>query len=329
MTEAEILARWENDKPIYYAWSELIAQKICSQLKDAIAPTTLEYFIKVPLKARLKENSTLVDKALYRNKDYENPYDDITDKIGMRFVVLLTSDIKKICNVIDNAESNKFWTASKDRDYEKERDEKPLEFTYQSVHYMLRAKQGISHQGINIPEGTTCEIQIRTLLQHAHSELTHDTLYKPKTNAASSVKRTVAKSMALIEATDEFFEQAMTHLDAVASTQRELLSFLSTEYLKRVGKPALQERSNQFILDALFELLPEAPQAEIVSFFEAKPFIFNKINEQAAISHLFNQPIVLLAYYLASTKPAQTRASWPIDETDLAKIYSDLGKGFE
>ena len=150
----------------------------------------------------------------------------------MRFVVLLTSDIRKICDVIDNAESKKFWTASKDRDYEKERDEKPLEFTYQSVHYVLRAKQGIQLEGTNIPEGTACEIQIRTLLQHAHSELTHDTLYKPKANAASSVKRTVAKSMALIEATDEFFEQAMAHLDEVASAQRELLSFLSTEYLK-------------------------------------------------------------------------------------------------
>jgi hypothetical protein len=143
----------------------------------------------------------------------------------MRFVVLLTADIKKVGEVIEAGVRQGFWEASKDRDYEKERLDKPLEFSYQSVHYVLRAKAGIVHQGYNIPEGASSEVQIRTLLQHAHSELTHDTLYKPKTTAQSEVKRTVAKSMALIEATDEFFEKAIKDLDEAACPGRELLEF--------------------------------------------------------------------------------------------------------
>src|SRR3546814_12228521 len=39
--------------------------------------------------------------------------------------------------------------------------------------------------------GTPCEVQLRTLLQHAHSQLTHDTIYKPKTIASSHTKRFV------------------------------------------------------------------------------------------------------------------------------------------
>src|SRR5690606_22227118 len=101
---------------------------------------------------------------------------------------------------------------SKDKDFEAEREAHPLEFVYQSVHYVLKSKPGQAFNGVNLPAGLACEIQVRTLLQHAHSELTHDTLYKPKATAKPAVHRTVAKSMALIEATDEFFDEAMRKL---------------------------------------------------------------------------------------------------------------------
>lgn len=222
MKESEILERWSADKPVFSAWSAFIAKEVERHLVPLIDPISLDYFIKVPAKPRLKADATLVDKALHRNKGYKDPYADITDKVGIRYVVLLTTDIKKLCQIIESPACQVFWDASKDRDYEAERLAKPLEFSYQSVHYVLRAKEGIELEGIHIPVGTSCEVQIRTLLQHAHSELTHDSLYKPKTTAQPEVRRTVAKSMALIEATDEFFEQAMRSLDEAAKAQRLL-----------------------------------------------------------------------------------------------------------
>lgn len=290
---------------------------------------SLDYFIKVPVRPRLKADSTLVDKAFYRKKPYKNPYDDITDKVGMRFVVLLTTDIKKICDVIEGAAASAWWEASKDRDYEQERLNKPLEFSYQSVHYILRAKEGIEHNGINIPGGTPCEVQIRTLLQHAHSELTHDTLYKPKTTAKPEVQRTVAKSMALIEATDEFFEQAMQNLNDASRVQLQLLELLTQAYEKHTGKKAGKERSNQLLIDTYIDLLPAPPFTEISEYLNAKGFIFEKIKEQVGARHYFDQPTVLLAYYLADTSPARMQALWPMDGDDLAKVFSDLGKRFE
>ena len=200
MNEQEILARWEADKPLYRAWAKLIDQEIERRLVSAIAPTPLDYFLKVPMVPRLKGDTSLIDKALYRSKPYKNPYEDITDKVGMRYVVLLTTHINTFCSIIESRECEAFWSWSKDKDYEEERLAKPLEFSYQSVHYVLRSKAELSVDGVNLPEGLACEVQIRTLLQHAHSELTHDTLYKPKTTAKPSIKRTVAKSMALIEA---------------------------------------------------------------------------------------------------------------------------------
>jgi putative GTP pyrophosphokinase len=328
MKEAELLARWRAEKPLYEAWSDYISRKVHEGLHACIAPISLDYFIKVPVKPRLKADSTLVDKALHR-KRYANPYEDLTDKVGMRFVVLLTTDIKKVCDVIEAGAGQGFWEASKDRDYEKERLDKPLEFSYQSVHYVLRAKEGLIHQGAQIPEGAACEVQIRTLLQHAHSELTHDTIYKPKTIAQPEVKRTVAKSMALIEATDEFFEKAIKDLDEAARPGRELLAFLAKLYENGSKVAPGQELSNQIVIDTCLNLAPQAPYKEIGDFLQAKGFIFDKIKERLTTRHFFTQPVVLLAYYLAQAKPAQVKDIWPLDQDDLALVFSDLGKKFE
>jgi putative GTP pyrophosphokinase len=326
--EQEILERWESDKPLYRAWAKLIAQEIERRLIPVIAPTPLDYFLKLPMVPRLKGDTSLIDKALYRSKPYKNPYEDISDKVGMRYVVLLTTHINTFCSIIESAECEAFWSQTKDKDYEEERLAKPLEFSYQSVHYVLRSKAGLAIDGQNLPEGLACEVQIRTLLQHAHSELTHDTLYKPKTTAKPSVKRTVAKSMALIEATDEFFEQAMKDLASASEPQRLLLDYLSDVYKKGTGLEPGQERSNQLVVDAFMELLPQDAPARIEEFLTAKTYVFDKIKEQNGQRHFFNQPAVLLAYFLVEKMPAQTREHWPIDSDDLAKVFSDLGVAY-
>jgi ppGpp synthetase/RelA/SpoT-type nucleotidyltranferase len=328
VNEQEILARWDADKPLYRAWARFIAQEIERRLVPVIAPTHLDYFLKVPMVPRLKGDTSLIDKALYRSKPYKNPYVDITDKVGMRYVVLLTTQINTLCSIIESTECEAFWFQTKDKDYEEERLAKPLEFSYQSVHYVLRSKAGLSMDGQSLPEGLPCEVQIRTLLQHAHSELTHDTLYKPKTTAKPSVKRTVAKSMALIEATDEFFEQAMRDIANASAPQKQLLDYLSDAYKKGTGIEPGQERSNQLVVDTFMELLPQDAIARIEEFLTAKGYVFNRIVEQNGQRHLFNQPAVLLAYFLADKMPAQTRECWPIDSDDLAKVFSDLGAAY-
>jgi ppGpp synthetase/RelA/SpoT-type nucleotidyltranferase len=329
MNESDIINRWKSDQPIYSAWADFILNEINSRLLALINPTPLDYFLKVPVKPRLKAESTLVDKALFRNKDYQNPYADITDKVGMRYVVLLTSDIKKLCAIIEGSDCCHFWDPSKDRDYEEERLIKPLEFSYQSVHYVLRAKQEIERLGVKIPIGTACELQIRTLLQHAHSELTHDTLYKPKTNAQPHVKRTVAKSMALIEATDEFFEQAMQNLNEAAKGQRELLEQLTLLYFLNIGEQPGSERSNQLLIDTFWKNLPANINEEISSYLNSKDFIYDRIKGRLELLHIFKQPVILLAYYMVDKMAETTKQYWPTDRGDLELVFSDLGKSID
>jgi len=328
MKESEIIERWKADQSIYSAWAGFIRNEINSHLERLITPTSLDYFIKVPVKPRLKAESTLIDKALHRGKDYKDPYSDITDKVGMRYVVLLTGDIKKICGVIEGADCSPFWDPSKDRDYEEERLLKPLEFSYQSVHYVIYAKTDIEYDGVHIPEGTPCEVQIRTLLQHAHSELTHDTLYKPKTATKPHVKRTVAKSMALIEATDDFFEQAMKDLNEATRTQQQLLELLSSFYARHVGAQPGSEHSNQMLIDAFAERMPSDTLVQLGPYLEGKRFIFKRVSSRRDARHLFKQPAILLAYFLVERMAETTKQYWPIDTEDLELVFSDLGKNY-
>ncbi len=322
MTEAEIIARWEIDRPIYEAWAKVVRDEICAAVELAVAPSKLSEFLKVPTQPRLKEAKSLVNKALFRQKGYQDPYADITDKVGMRFVVLLTSAIKKIEEVICASET---WTWSKDRDYEEERKAKPLEFVYQSVHYIVRAARDTAVGGVIVPAGTPCEIQVRTLLQHAHSELTHDSIYKPKRVASPEIQRTVAKSMALIEATDDFFERVMCDLEMASAPERNALLVLKQAYAERVGLHPESQKSNILILDAFSDVLGDDLAARLSALIEAKPYVIDRVKDRAATQHLFRQPAILIAYLVASNSPATAKQQWPLTPEELRPIYQDLG----
>ena len=326
MKESDILSRWESDRPIYQAWANYVARVICDNLALLIDPQPLEDFLKLPVKPRLKSAQSLVDKALHRGKNYTDPYGDITDKAGVRFVVLLTSDIKKVEETIH---TNSDWEYSKDKDYEEERLARPLEFSYQSVHYVVRAREDMEIDGISIPAGTACEVQVRTLLQHAHSELTHDTIYKPKTTAAPHVHRTVAKSMALIEAADDFFENVVSDLDQASKTVREALDILAGLYRNMVGNDPEFAKSNLIILDAFADKLGNGFRQRLESLLQSKPYIIDRVSEHAESQHLFRQPAILLAYLLANTTPAETKYNWPLPPDELRSVFLDLGLNFD
>ncbi|MHC4051367.1 GTP pyrophosphokinase [Bradyrhizobium sp. 25ACV] len=197
--EQEFLERWRRESPAYSAWGKFVVEKLSEAISVFASPVGLEVFLRIPVKARLKAEDSLLQKAFHRGKEYQSPYDEIEDKVGIRYVVLLGSEVKKIDDAILSVND---WIAEKARDYVQEQMLRPYEFDYQSLHYIVRSRNLINFESVEIPADTPCEIQVRTLLQHAYSELTHDTIYKPNVQATPSLKRSAAKSMALIEASD-------------------------------------------------------------------------------------------------------------------------------
>ena len=153
MTEEEFLERWSRERPMYEAWGQFVARRITEEIQPLIAPVSTDIFIRIPVKPRLKSDGSFVTKAFYRaEKNYSEPLAQITDKVGVRFVVLLGSDIKMVSNAIEGCQD---WEWSKDRDYEEEQARAPYEFRYQSVHYIVRCRGGIMVGGTAIAAGAT------------------------------------------------------------------------------------------------------------------------------------------------------------------------------
>lgn len=330
MTESEIRTLWETERPIYEAWGDYVRNRLVAHLSAVLAqqepPGKISEFLKLEVRPRAKDARSLIDKALFRDKKYGDPYAEITDKVGMRFVVLLSSHIRLVEQAILD---NRDWEGSKDRDYEEERRTRPLEFAYQSLHYVVRAARDITHGDVTVPKGTACELQIRTLLQHAHSELTHDTIYKPKKAASPEIKRTVAKSMALIEAADDLFELVMRDLQSASKPVRDAIDALSRAYVRHVGVRPEAEKSNVVVLEAFSEQMPADLTAGIDSLISSKGYISERIKSRFDTHHLFRQPIILLAYLMAVAKPAEVKDIWPLTNEDLKLVFLDLGISYD
>jgi putative GTP pyrophosphokinase len=324
MTEEEFLARWTSERPIYEKWGACIAMRLLEELQPKVAPISTDVFLKLPIEPRLKTGGSFIAKAFYNTKrktPYVNPYEEITDKVGVRLVVLLPTQISKVTAAVEHCD---LWDFSKDRDYEQEIADRPYVFDYQSVHYIVRARTDLDLDGTTVPKGTPCEVQIRTLLQHAHSELTHDTIYKPSVEKTSEMERAVSKAMALIEATSDYFEDVARLIERLVTPTRKLSEELAYLYRARVGLTAEPTKAENLLLDAYGSDDPTLLD-KLGEFLNSKSYVAERIGNRAKTKLLFRQPSILLVYKAVSEAPRQALAKWPLTANELAPVYTDLG----
>lgn len=327
MTESDLRTRYEEEHPMYDAYGAHIKNTLKQEIEDVVNSGDFGELFKIPPNYRTKKPKSLIEKALYRDKEYDNPYEDITDKVGVRFVVLLQSQLRSIADLVESMEG---LVAEKARDFEEERRQNPLSFEYQSIHYILRPETELEvNSEITVPEGTPCEVQLRTLLQHAHSELTHNTVYKPRLVATPEVRRAVAKSMALIETTGDVFDTVEEELQDMNKLYNHISERLTSIY-ETFGTPEYEKRLNDFLLDELQPLLEEIQFDidEIAEFYEsdASTPIVEYIQDRAEESLLYRQPVILLVVYLVKEHEYRVPQYWPLPEEDLRPIYSQFGQ---
>ncbi|WP_457096300.1 GTP pyrophosphokinase [Lysobacter sp. P5_B9] len=326
MSESEFIRRWNEEKPRYEAWGYFVVAEMKASLTQRLgSESAVEYFLKIPPKPRVKDTASLVDKAYNRSKPYADPYNDITDKVGVRFVVLLNDEVRLVEELLC---ANAAWVARKDKDYEAERERDPWAFTYQSLHYVVFAKQDIEVGGTLVAANTPCEVQIRTLLQHAHSELSHPNIYKPRVTASSDMVRAAARSMALIETADEYFDQVAQKTRENDRPLEEAKQSLDAAYRKHTGQEPESAKSNTFIVDALLELIGDNLDGRLDDLVASDAYIVDRIRQRVAQKSLYRQSAILLLYLLIKRRPAELIEKWPMPATDLRPLFVDLGVAF-
>lgn len=321
MTQAKFLSKWHDEKTMYEAWGWFVTETIKEYVRNTVE-TDPSYFFRIPPMPRLKDDNSLIDKAFYRSKPYKHPYDDITDKVGTRFVLLTTEDIAPVSEAVNQSDK---WSASKDRDYELEIERDPTVFQYSAVHFVVRNAIARRFQGIEIAEGIACEVQIKTILQHAYSELTHDSIYKPKVDATPSMHRAAAKSSALIEATNDYFIAVKHILQELIDSDRHSTESNARMYRHYVGVEPTPTGLEGLLVKNLIPLLDGTWEEELNRFLASNRRIGKVIAEKAASSLLHRQPSVLLVYYLVENKGELLRQNWPLTVEELRSFFTDLG----
>ena len=304
-------------------WGLYVAQKIEESLKSAGFSET---FIKIPVKPRVKTIESALGKL--GRKGYTNPRQQMTDLVGIRFVVLLSEEMKIVCKAIQDEDS---WDTSLSRDIEEEIKKNTKIFDYQSQHYEVRPRESMILDGETITPDMCCEVQVRTLLQHAYAEMVHDNIYKPTGLVPIKAERHVARSMALMETTDELFSQTMGYLKDANTPRVEFLQDITSVYRDKIGGQylAADDKSAPVLIDEFREQLSNGLASNISALLDCKKYIPLQIKNRAASVPLFNQAAVLFVYWLALNHDTDDlMRRWPLPGylSSLETILSDLDR---
>lgn len=312
----------DEAKPALQAWGDFVVAKLIELVEKEIGQEQFKGFFKVKPGYRVKDKQSALGKQTL--KQYDDPTEQMTDLVGARFVVLLKSDLKVVEDALLRYRG---WTLSKDRDPLGEQDDRPKYFDYQSVHYIVRAAGETNWNDVQIPCAMPCEVQIRTLLQHAYAELVHDKFYKGVGSIPSSAVRLVARSMALMECTDDIFVQAVQQLDAVNKSRDELCEMLDTSVGPLIPNYTSTAKDDDAvaILDEFHDLLPLASVDAVKAQLNSE--VIKKIRADCVQDKLYAKPIVLLVYWLLSEHPYRVGARWPVPalRAGFDKVCTHIG----
>jgi len=199
---------------------EQFALKLASLLSELLDEAGIDCH---QIEHRVKSSESLQDK-IQRKGQYSDPFQEVTDLVGLRLIAYYPEDVELISTMIA-----KEFEVDKSNSSNRAALLDPDRFGYASVHYV-----------VNLPSRRTrltewkrfsrikVEIQIRTVLQHAWAAISHKLEYKTSPEAPRPLRRSLHRLSALLELADEEF-----------SRLRLMRSGIVAEYSERVDRGEL------------------------------------------------------------------------------------------
>lgn len=319
-SEEQLYEKFSGIKEDLTSWGKEVDRIIMDTLKDF----NTEHRIKIPPAFRLKEKWSFISKCLYRGKQYQNPITDVEDKVGTRVVLLKSSDVYEAAERLLN---QKEWFIKTTKNIKELIEDKPKEFDYQSVHLVAWPKEKGNYK--SEPIELTCEIQLRTLLQHAFAEISHDSTYKGPYKNDKEILRRLSKSIALMEVTDDYFVDIFRLMSDESRKYSNFYKELTTLY--KGIKPQFEDKTKDLeLVDLIFKLLSQTdvPIDKIQEFN-----IKHKSDLQTAINrsklYIFGQPVILLIAYYVYNHQSFIKEHWPLSEDRLKSIFNEFGISYK
>lgn len=176
---------------------DLFRTRICGLLQDLLSEKEIAIH---QLSNRTKDIESLSRKIDRKEGKYK-ALSEITD-LGIRIITYLESDVNAVADIVDSE-----FLIDKSNSIDK-RILKTDQFGYKSLHVVVSLNEKRSAlTEYKKYKGLKCEIQIRSILQHAWAEIEHDLGYKSKTAIPETSIRSFNRLAALLETADMEFDR--------------------------------------------------------------------------------------------------------------------------
>lgn len=188
-----------------------VYEKFASILDDYFRKACENAIPYAIIQTRAKTLSSFAEKAVRKAQDYPDPINQFGDLCGARIIVHTTEQVRWVSEFIER----NFIILEKE-DVQKRLGEN--QFGYLSIHYIVRIKP-LHNYGINKKTQQSLiekkvEVQVRTILQHAWSDILHDRTYKNKIELPEDIRRNAAILAALMEESDDKFSRVAERTDS-------------------------------------------------------------------------------------------------------------------
>lgn len=178
----ECVNRYIREQDRYIKLSEFVYEKCLEIVSDLGVRATVQ--------RRAKNPKSFMDKLRKNNDDkkytsIENVFEKVSDLAAVRIATYLESDRTKVVERIEKAFVGKDEVSSPEVEV---KDNLPGKEHYRATHCQIYLKNEDLISGNENLRGTTCEIQVCSLLAHVFNEIEHDLKYKPL-SVLSNVER--------------------------------------------------------------------------------------------------------------------------------------------
>jgi ppGpp synthetase/RelA/SpoT-type nucleotidyltranferase len=192
----EVIIKYASEKRATY---RLLSEKTKECLSSILISKGI---VPHSITSREKDPEELREKITREWEVPVAPLNGITDLAGVRIIAYFPSDVDKIVPLIE-----KEFNIDSKHSMDKRLSSDPAIFGYASVHFVVEFRPEI----LKLPEYALfdkmkCEIQVRTILQHAWAEIEHDIVYKSPGEIPFRVRRRFACLAGLLEIADREFE---------------------------------------------------------------------------------------------------------------------------
>ncbi len=202
LTKEDVASWYDSHHQLYGSYAECIR----TLLETLIKGRDLPYH---SITCRTKERQSFLKK--WELKSYAS-CELITDFAGIRVIAYTTADVKRICDlIVDEFQCDRKNSVDKGREMQEN------QVGYLSVHYVVSLNQSREDLGEYTPyKGLKCEIQVRTLLQHAWAEIEHDRNYKFGGILPKDIRRRFYLVAGTLELMDQEFQNLSDAIDDYA-----------------------------------------------------------------------------------------------------------------